>query len=53
MRTSACEGAALGRIVFEANDFGVTAREVAVGGQLLSFRGLGGDYAEVFTRLKL
>ncbi|WP_411285164.1 bifunctional folylpolyglutamate synthase/dihydrofolate synthase [Lapillicoccus sp.] len=39
------------RIVFEANDFGVTAREVAVGGQLLSFRGLGGDYAEVFLPL--
>ncbi len=39
------------RIVFEANDFGVVAREVAVGGQLLSFRGLAGEYREVFLPL--
>ncbi|MEO7059773.1 MAG: folylpolyglutamate synthase/dihydrofolate synthase family protein, partial [Lapillicoccus sp.] len=39
------------RIVFQANDFGVTAREVAVGGQQLSFRGLAGDYPDVFLPL--
>ena len=39
------------RIVFEANDFGVTGREVALGGQQLSFRGLAGDYDEVFLPL--
>jgi len=38
-------------IVFEANDFGVTAREVAVGGQQLSFRGLAGEYPDVFLPL--
>lgn len=36
------------RIVFESVDFGVTSREVAVGGQRLSFRGLAGEYADVF-----
>ena len=39
------------RIVFEAGDFGVTSREVALGGQLLSFRGLAGEYDEVFLPL--
>ncbi len=39
------------RILFEGNDFGVTAREVAVGGQQLSFRGLAGDYPDVFLPL--
>ena len=39
------------RIVFEANDFGVIAREVAVGGQQLSFRGLAGEYPDVFLPL--
>ncbi len=39
------------RIVFEANDFGVTARDVAVGGQQLSLRGLAGDYPDLFLPL--
>ncbi len=39
------------RIVFEANDFGVVAREVAVGGQQLSFKGLAGEYPDVFLPL--
>ncbi|MDQ6715861.1 MAG: bifunctional folylpolyglutamate synthase/dihydrofolate synthase, partial [Actinomycetota bacterium] len=39
------------RIVFEAADFGVVAREVAVGGQLLSFRGLAGEYRDIFLPL--
>ena len=39
------------RIVFEGIDFGVTAREVALGGQQLSFRGLAGEYTEVFLPL--
>ena len=39
------------RIVFEGIDFGVSAREVALGGQQLSFRGLAGDYTEVFLPL--
>jgi len=32
-------------------DFGVASREVALGGQLLGFRGLAGDYDEVFLPL--
>ena len=32
-------------------DFGVVSREVALGGQLLGFRGLAGDYDEVFLPL--
>lgn len=39
------------RIVFEAKDFGVVAREVAVGGQQLSFTGLAGEYPDVFLPL--
>jgi len=39
------------RVVFEGVDFGVTSREVALGGQQLSFRGLAGDYTEVFLPL--
>ncbi|MEU0988426.1 folylpolyglutamate synthase/dihydrofolate synthase family protein [Streptomyces sp. NPDC005953] len=35
----------------EGMEFGVSAREVAVGGQLLTLRGLGGDYPEVFLPL--
>ncbi|GAB2881409.1 bifunctional tetrahydrofolate synthase/dihydrofolate synthase [Streptomyces mayteni] len=35
----------------EGMEFGVVAREVAVGGQLLTLRGLGGDYPEVFLPL--
>ncbi|MEW1724019.1 folylpolyglutamate synthase/dihydrofolate synthase family protein [Streptomyces sp. NPDC093109] len=32
-------------------EFGVVAREVAVGGQLLTLRGLGGEYKQVFLPL--
>ncbi len=39
------------RIVVEGADFGVTAREVAVGGQLLTVHGLAGDYEDVFLPL--
>jgi dihydrofolate synthase / folylpolyglutamate synthase len=35
----------------EGMEFGVVAREVAVGGQLLTLRGLGGEYPEVFLPL--
>ncbi|MFF4408302.1 bifunctional folylpolyglutamate synthase/dihydrofolate synthase [Streptomyces sp. NPDC001404] len=35
----------------EGMEFGVTGREIAVGGQLLTLRGLGGDYPEVFLPL--
>jgi dihydrofolate synthase/folylpolyglutamate synthase len=36
------------RIVFEDNDFGVLAREVAIGGQQVSLRGLAGEYPDLF-----
>lgn len=39
------------RIVFEGNEFGVLAREVAVGGQQVSLRGLAGDYPDLFLPL--
>ncbi|WP_270887628.1 bifunctional folylpolyglutamate synthase/dihydrofolate synthase [Pedococcus sp. 5OH_020] len=39
------------RIAFEGNDFGLLTREVAVGGQQLSVRGLGGDYEELVLPL--
>ncbi|NLU66378.1 folylpolyglutamate synthase/dihydrofolate synthase family protein [Streptomyces sp. HNM0574] len=32
----------------EGMEFGVVSREVAVGGQLLTLRGLGGEYPEIF-----
>lgn len=35
----------------EGMEFGVVGREVAVGGQLLTLRGLGGEYEEVFLPL--
>lgn len=35
----------------EGLEFGVLRREVAVGGQLLTLRGLGGDYEELFLPL--
>ncbi|WP_049567857.1 bifunctional tetrahydrofolate synthase/dihydrofolate synthase [Streptomyces sp. SBT349] len=35
----------------EGLEFGVLAREVAVGGQMLTLRGLGGEYPEVFLPL--
>ena len=39
------------RIVFEGNDFGVTARDVAVGGQQISLRGLAAEYPDLFLPL--
>ncbi|MEO7235881.1 MAG: folylpolyglutamate synthase/dihydrofolate synthase family protein [Lapillicoccus sp.] len=39
------------RVVFEGVDFGITSREVALGGQLLTLKGLAGDYPEVFLPL--
>ena len=35
----------------EGMEFGVVSREVAVGGQLLTLRGLGGEYDEIFLPL--
>lgn len=35
-------------VKFEGEDFGLISREVAVGGQLVSIRGLRGDYDDVF-----
>ncbi|MCK7626768.1 bifunctional folylpolyglutamate synthase/dihydrofolate synthase [Streptomyces sp. RS10V-4] len=35
----------------EGMEFGVLAREVAVGGQMLTLRGLGGEYPEIFLPL--
>ncbi|WP_236240691.1 folylpolyglutamate synthase/dihydrofolate synthase family protein [Streptomyces sp. CC228A] len=35
----------------EGMEFGVVSREVAVGGQLLTLRGLGGEYEQVFLPL--
>ncbi|WP_063734170.1 bifunctional tetrahydrofolate synthase/dihydrofolate synthase [Streptomyces sp. RTd22] len=35
----------------EGMEFGVVSREVAVGGQLLTLRGLGGEYPEIFLPL--
>ncbi|HET8594349.1 MAG TPA: folylpolyglutamate synthase/dihydrofolate synthase family protein [Intrasporangium sp.] len=39
------------RIVFEGRDFGVLSRDVAVGGQVVSVRGLAGDYPDLFLPL--
>ena len=39
------------RIAFEGIDFGVTGREVAIGGQQVSLRGLAGEYADLFVPL--
>jgi dihydrofolate synthase / folylpolyglutamate synthase len=36
---------------FEGNHFGIAGREVAVGGQQLAIRGLGGEYDELFLPL--
>ncbi|MBW1598510.1 folylpolyglutamate synthase/dihydrofolate synthase family protein [Streptomyces sp. JJ38] len=48
MRRAAEQGATVAR---EGLEFGVVNREVAVGGQLLTLRGLGGEYPEVFLPL--
>jgi dihydrofolate synthase/folylpolyglutamate synthase len=39
------------RILFEGNEFGVTARDVALGGQQISLRGLAGEYPQLFLPL--
>ena len=39
------------RLVTEGVDFGILTREVAVGGQLISLRGLAGDYEELVLSL--
>ncbi|MCU1537379.1 MAG: FolC bifunctional protein [Humibacillus sp.] len=39
------------RLVVEEDDFGVTAREVALGGQQVTLRGLAGEYADLFLPL--
>ncbi|HET7761926.1 MAG TPA: folylpolyglutamate synthase/dihydrofolate synthase family protein [Phycicoccus sp.] len=39
------------RILFEGNDFGVTARDVALGGQQISLRGVAADYPDLFLPL--
>jgi dihydrofolate synthase/folylpolyglutamate synthase len=45
-------GAEVGaRIAIEGNDFGLLTREVAVGGQQISVRGLTGDYEDLFLPL--
>lgn len=38
-------------LALEGNDFGILSREVAVGGQQLAIRGLGGEYEELFLAL--
>jgi dihydrofolate synthase/folylpolyglutamate synthase len=39
------------RLLMEGVDFGVTARDVAVGGQQISLRGLAGDYPDLLLPL--
>lgn len=39
------------RTAYEGNDFGMLSREVAVGGQQVSLRGLAGDYPDLFLDL--
>ena len=48
LRRAADVGATVAR---EGLEFGVTSRELAVGGQLLDIRGLHGDYPELFLPL--
>jgi dihydrofolate synthase/folylpolyglutamate synthase len=38
-------------LAFEGNEFGILRRELAVGGQQLAIRGLGGDYDDLFVPL--
>jgi len=38
-------------LAFEGNEFGILRREVAVGGQQLAIRGLGGDYDDLYLPL--
>lgn len=39
------------RVVMEGRDFGVLAREVAIGGQQVSIRGVAAEYADLFLPL--
>ncbi len=39
------------RLLFEGNDFGVLSREVAVGGQLVSLRGIAGDHPDLLLNI--
>lgn len=39
------------KVAREGMEFGVLAREIAVGGQLMTLRGLGGEYEQVFLPL--
>ena len=39
------------RLLMEGRDFGVLAREVAIGGQQISIRGVAGEYADLFLPL--
>ena len=39
------------RILFEGSDFGVTERDVAVGGQQISLRGIAAEYPDLFLPL--
>ncbi len=39
------------RVAFEGNDFGLLTRDVGVGGQQLSIRGMAGDYTDLFLPL--
>lgn len=39
------------RIAFEGNEFSLSAREVAVGGQQIAIRGIGGEYDDLFLPL--
>jgi len=39
------------RIALEGNDFGLLTRDVGVGGQQLSIRGMAGDYTDLFLPL--
>jgi dihydrofolate synthase/folylpolyglutamate synthase len=48
LERAAAVGASVAR---EGLEFGVLSREVAVGGQVVSIRGLGGDYADLFLSL--
>ncbi|WP_433020354.1 bifunctional folylpolyglutamate synthase/dihydrofolate synthase [Kribbella sp. CA-294648] len=48
LRRAAEVGAQVAR---EGLDFGVVSRSVAVGGQLISFQGLGGEYDDIFLPL--
>ena len=48
LEKAATVGATVAR---EGLEFGVLSREVAVGGQLVSLRGLGGDYPDLFLSL--